>query len=318
MFAGVNQMEDQKRQQMLSIISNSEKNAWVIDEILPESFLFDVSKQFIPMLIPPGGNELSKFTAQEVTLISQLHAIEYTRLIHLVEEFIVDIALVELRRNTERDPVEVRMLSRFVDEEVKHQLMFNRFGNILRKQINESIKIPSLEIQFSKKVMSKHPLSIWLLALHGEITTHFHYTDIFKLNMGMEPKFVELLKFHWLEESQHVRVDLIEMNKMLATMSEEDKKTALNDYIDLLLELDKEMFSSADILIENFRICTGSKSDQVGSSDHLRNFLVRTLRNFLVYVAFRHPTVLNTIKLLDKNFNPKIIQDRIESQALAG
>jgi len=311
-------MDNQKHQQMLSIISNSEKNAWVIDEILPENFLFDTSKQFIPMIIPPGGNELSKFTASEVTLISQLHAIEYTRLIHLVEEFIVDIALVELKGKTERDPVEVRMLSRFIDEEVKHQLMFNRFGNILKKQINDSIKIPSNEISFSKKVMTKHPLSVWLLALHGEITTHFHYTDIFKLSLGVEPKFVELLKYHWMEESQHVRVDIIEMNNILLSMSEEQKKIALNDYIELLVELDKEMFNSADILIQNFQICTGSKSEQVGSKDLLKNFLVRTLRNFLVYVAFRHPTVLNTIKLLDKNFNPKIIQDRIESQALVG
>lgn len=310
-------MDAKRLQTINSIITNSEKNAWVIDELLPEDYQFDLTKQFIPMQSGGGVNELSYFNPDEILLISQLHAIEYTRLIHVVEEFIVDIALAQLRPNVPRELNHTRMLSRFIDEELKHQIMFTRFGENIKKRLSDKIIIPDVSSDFSKIVMKKHPLSVWLLTLHAEITTHFHYTDIFKSNQNIEPKFLEILKNHWMEESQHVRVDTFEMNDLLLNMSEAEKKLAMKDYVDLLLALDGAVRDSANVLIENMVICGGTKVRAQNLDVKLNAFLVRTLRNFLVYVAFKHPTVISMIKQIDPSFDSSMVQKLIEEKASA-
>lgn len=297
-------------------IKNSEKSSWILDEVLPENTVLDLTKQFIPMSPAHGANELSSFSPEEILLISRLHASGYTYLIHIVEEYIVDLVSKQFADPEKMESLRVRALSRFLDEEVKHQQLFARFNDILKKQMQTKILVQDTGHQFSKKILSHRPLSIWLLTLHTEVMTHYHYTDIFKVSAQIEPQFINVLKQHWLEESQHVKIDRLEIQGHIQKSSPEELALVVSDYFQLLKYVDHELHISAQILIENFKAISGSSLDGFREK-RLRSFLIRVLRNFMIYAGVKHPTFIEAFKAMGIGAENQLmnVQNILEAQA---
>ena len=153
--------------------------------------------------------------------------------------------------------------------------------------------------------MAKSPLSIWLLTLHTEIMTQFHYTFLFKSGIDLEPKFVEILKFHWLEESQHVKIDLLEAAEVAQTMSEASRIQAMEDYVDLLRLVDSELVASNVAVIQNLKAMTGVKLLPI-QEVNLMDALVKSSRDLTIHAGLRHPTFINAVKSLNIGYENKL------------
>lgn len=291
----------------ISCVKSSEKSAWVLDEILPESHQFDMSRHMIPLT---GGNgPLKAFSPDEIRLLSHLLAGSYTYLIDIIEEFIVDLVTREISSGQQEKPeaYRLRAISRFLDEELKHQQLFQRFNENLARTLGTKLVFPDTRREFSSAVMKKSPLSIWMLTLQAELLTQNHYNDIFKSSVGCEPKFVEMLKFHWLEEAQHVRIDLLEVDLLVKRYSQRDLEMAFSDFVDLQKRVDEELFHAAIALIENFRKISGRSLDNNLDAE-LGGFLVGVFRSFLINSGVMHPVILKSVKAWNLGLDTKLFQ----------
>lgn len=281
-----------------SIIQNSERISWKLNELLPLNHTFNLAKSFIPTLD----------TFEHPTLLSQLRAIEYARLIHIVEEFIIDQVMLELKPHSNQSPQYTRLMCRFADEELKHQLLFSRFTSILSKQINTKIIIPDTSKDFSLKISNKHPISIWLLALHSEVATQFHYSEIFQHRNDIEASFLNILKKHWQEEIQHIDTDCLVIDNFLKNASENEKAIVLNDYAELVELLDNEVLISSEVILENYSNCVS----QACHKDDVRNYLLKGHRDFFIKIALRHPQLTEIISKIDPVSGLALIKSKLK------
>ena len=58
-------------------------------------------------------------------------------------------------------------------------------------------------------VLAEHPLAVALAVLHIEWMTQEHYLRSVRGSVEMDPKFKDMLRFHWVEEAQHARIEKV-------------------------------------------------------------------------------------------------------------
>jgi predicted metal-dependent hydrolase len=86
------------------------------------------------------------------------------------------------------------------------------------------------------KILSHHPLAVLLLTLQFEWTTQSHYLETMRNNHDedLDPRFCDLLKFHWLEEAQHTKLDALLAYELVGRMMACQVEVAVEDYITLV------------------------------------------------------------------------------------
>ena len=108
-----------------SVVKNSEKVEWVLDDVLPEGTKLDFSRNFLPPTLIPG-NELAFLDDASQRIRNQIASNAYMNLFAFVEEYIIAMALQHARAETFGYHDAIRALCRFADEETKHQALFLR------------------------------------------------------------------------------------------------------------------------------------------------------------------------------------------------
>ena len=297
-------------------IKFSEKSAWVLDDVLAEGFALDTGKQLFP--IPKGAvGALKGVGDDEILLISQIMGGNYCRNIHLIEEFIVDQTLRDLAAK-KPEAERIRALCRLADEEVKHQALFDRFTSGLDRALGRKIEVPDAAAAYSTEVLKHSPLAIWLLALHMEVVTLRHYTEIFNSGPEIDPSFLAVLKAHAQEEAQHVKVDTLEVGRLVAGMSEKERQQGVQDYVSLLKITDRELARSNRAVFANFSAFGVSQLPPAALME-LENFFLGATRNLMIYVGLKSPLLINAVKGLNLGFENRLaeIPAMIESQSAA-
>lgn len=149
-------------------------------------------------------------------------------------------------------------------------------------------------------ILSKSSLAVLLVTLHLELITQQHYTDSVKDNAAIDPLFGKLLKSHWLEESQHARIDQLELAKMVVGSSPAQVVKALDDYSDLLAAFDGLLKSQAEMDAATFERATSRSF----SPDERSAFIAvqhRNYRKLFLSSGLKHPIFIETLAALDSS-----------------
>jgi hypothetical protein len=88
-------------------------------------------------------------------------------------------------------------------------------------------------------ILNHSPLGIFLTTLQIEWMTQTHYLESVRdIREGLDPLVCSLLKHHWMEESQHAKLDTLVVDEIArkSTPSEIDK--GIEDYMDIGRMLD--------------------------------------------------------------------------------
>jgi hypothetical protein len=85
----------------------------------------------------------------------------------------------------------------------------------------------------ARVILSKSPMAVMLVTLHLELITQAHYVECMREAQGMEPLFQSLFKYHWLEEAQHAKIDVLELAKMRKDAPAEVVQQAIDDYFEI-------------------------------------------------------------------------------------
>jgi hypothetical protein len=160
--------------------------------------------------------------------LNHLSGNAYLNLFSFVEEYILATMLKHAHAEVFGDPNALRALTRFVDEELKHQALFDRYRRAFQRDFGHPCGVLETAQEVAAVIMSHSPMAVLLITLHIELMTQHHYTECVK-DADVDPLFKGLLKNHWLEEAQHAKIDALELDKIATSATPAALELAARD-----------------------------------------------------------------------------------------
>jgi hypothetical protein len=276
-----------------SCVKNSEKVSWKLDDVMPLGTRLDFARPFLPASLS-GRGELPFLSPDDRRTLNQITGNAYLNLFGFVEEYIIAVAVQHAHAEMFGDHDAIRALVRFADEEVKHQALFHRYVSAFQQDFGHACEVLDSAAAVAGVILSKSPIAVMLVTLHLEIMTQAHYVECVKDDTAVDPFFAKLLRFHWMEESQHARIDALELDKLLASADADAIATAFDDYLGLIDAFDGLLKSQAEMDARAIARALGRTFDadqttQIVAAQH------RGYRHTFLVFGMTNPTFLETI-----------------------
>jgi hypothetical protein len=277
-----------------SCVKASERVAWKLDEAMPPGTVLDFKKPFLPEALTLT-RQIACLDDDERRTLNQIAGNSYLNLFAFVEEYILSTMTQHAAAELFGDHAAIRALARFVDEEVKHQMLFARFKEAFVRDFGTPCKVLDSAVAVAGVIMAKSPIAVMTTTLHIELMTQQHYTECVKDDQALDPFFARLLHLHWLEEAQHARIDALELDKLLDGASTERIKGSFDDYLGIIGAFDGLLAQQARFDVESLTLATKRAFAESEKAEIARVAHKAYRKTFLTY-GMRNPTFLSTVK----------------------
>ncbi len=189
-----------------SILETSVRVNWKLEDVIGRR-TFDYSLPFLPEALA-GVSAIRCLSDAEKLKLNQIRGFTYLAMFGLVEEYIVPSVLDHVRTGDRSDDHEVRALLHFAEEETKHIQLFKWFVREFERGFGTPCGVIGPASDIAAGILDHSPLGVFLTTLQIEWMTQKHYLESVKeTKEGLDPLFRSLLKHHWMEESQHAKLD---------------------------------------------------------------------------------------------------------------
>jgi hypothetical protein len=249
-------------------VVTSERVAWTVDQVLGDRKL-DLSKRFLPEELACVEG-LAFLSADEKRVLNQIRGHSYAYLFYFIEESILR-AVIDQIASTRGDPDRLRALLRFADEEIKHQRVFLELCARYREQtkIAPGLLAERATAEDVAATLGKSsPLAVLVTILHIEWVSQRHFVEAVRGSAeDLEPLFTSVLKFHWVEEAQHTKIDQLLIAKLVAKATPEDIERAIDEYLELGKAIDGLLYMQMELDVATFERAIGrslSETDRAG------------------------------------------------------
>ena len=135
--------------------------------------------------------------------------------------------------------------------------------------------------------------------------TQLHYLEHVKDETGLDELFRDLLKFHWVEEAQHTKLDSLLMDEVTSGMSAEDKEKAVDELLELGGAIDGLLSQQIDLNIESLGKATGRTFTDTEKGE-IRESTQRAYRWTFLVSGLEHPSFSKIVGELTKQGAGKI------------
>jgi hypothetical protein len=174
----------------------------------------------------------------ERRFLGQVQGRTYANIFGLVERYINAKILAVSARHHLGDQTALEALVRFSDEELKHQELFRRMEELCADVMPAGYRFEPKPNEVAKVVLGKSTWAVLALTCHIELFTLAHYTESVAPDEQLSPLFKDVLRFHWMEESQHAVLDELEWRAEDARLTASQRAAAVTDLIELVVAID--------------------------------------------------------------------------------
>ena len=285
-------------------LAASEKMRWTIQDVIKEDNKLDFSKTFLPESLA-RVESLSFLTPDEKIVLNQIRGHAYLIMFGTVEEFILPFVMDNARPRLNDDDYRVRALLAFAGEEAKHIQLFKMFRDEFQKGFSTPCNVIGPPSAIAEAVLSHDPLAVGLLTLHIEWFVQRHYIDSIRDNSNLDPHFKRLLKYHWIDEAQHTKLDTLMIEAMAANYSKEEINKAFEQYLEMGGFIDNGLMQQVEFDLDSFQRATGRKLNE----DQIQEFKkVQLQANRWTYIGsgMNHPNFLATAESLSPEWKQKL------------
>jgi hypothetical protein len=279
-----------------SALTASDRIGWRVEDLIGGEKKLDFTKPFMPESLAQV-KQLSFLTAQEQLTLNQIRGHEYLCMFGLVEEFILPYVVDHARPQLSGDDYRVRALLQFAGEEAKHIHLFKRFREEFDEGFGSKCDFIGPAQEVSRYVLSHSPLGVGIAILHIEWITLRHYIEGVRDNQDLDPQFKSLLKHHWLEESQHTKLDTLIVDEVVANTGAEQINQAFEDYADIGGFIDNGLQQQAELAVESFVRAT-SRDLSKSQRQELAAAVLKGMRWTYLGTGMTHPNFLATVEAI--------------------
>ena len=275
-------------------LETSERIGWRVEDIIGGEKRLNFTKPFLPESLAQV-KQLSFLTPDEQRILNQIRGYEYLAMFGLVEEFILPYVVDHARSQLSGDDYRVRALLQFAGEEAKHIHLFKRFRQEFEAGFGSKCDFIGPAENVKRFVLSHSPLGVGIAILHIEWMTLRHYIEGVRDNQDLDPQFKSLLKHHWLEESQHTKLDTLIVKAVAADCTSQEIDQAFQDYAEIGTFLDNGIKQQTEFDVESFVNATGrnlSKSER----EVMTAAVLKGMRWTYLGTGMTHPNFLATVE----------------------
>lgn len=289
-----------------STLAASERIGWKVDEIIGGDKKLDFTKPFMPESLAQV-KQISFLSPEEQRTLNQIRGHEYLAMFGLVEEFILAYVVDHARPQLSGDDYRVRALLQFAGEEAKHIHLFKRFRQEFENDFGSKCDFIGPAEDVSRFVLSHSPLGAGIAILHIEWITLRHYIEGVRDNQNLDPQFKSLLKNHWLEESQHTKLDTLMVEEIVSKATPQEIDQAFKEYGEIGAFLDQGIQQQAEFDVESFVEATGRKLSKAERQE-MTDAVLKGMRWTYLGTGMTHPNFLETVDAIKPEARVQIEQ----------
>lgn len=286
------------------VLNAAAKVQWQVDDLLPAGASFDFARPFLPRGLAPEEGLDFLGPAQRLAL-NQIRAHAYLGTFGLVEEFILPFVLDHARPAAAADELRTRALIGFAAEEAKHIQLFRRFRARFAAGFGHPCGLIGPAEAVARQVLAHPPLAVALLVLHIEWMTQRHWLECARDDGGMEPRFKELLRHHWMEEAQHARLDANMVAELGATLSAAELLAAVEGYLAIVRHFAQAFDSQAAFDLDSLERACRQRLEP-GERQALLAQQRRANRQVYLIAGMTHPRFLASLDALHPFARPRV------------
>jgi len=239
-----------------SVLAASEQVNWRVEDLIGPGKNLDFSRPFLPESLA-RVEKLAFLSPQERLALNHIRGHDYLYIFGLVEEFILPFVLDHARPVLHADNTRVRAFLNFAGEEAKHIDLFKRFREDFIRSFGSECGVIGPPEAMAKAILSKHPLAVALVILHIEWMTQRHYLDSVFTDEAIDPQFKSLLMHHWMEESQHAKLDTLMVQTIFEGCSPEERAGSIDGYLEIGGMIDGALTEQVRLDFESLKRKTG-------------------------------------------------------------
>lgn len=289
-----------------SALAASERVNWRVEDLIGGDKKLDFGKPFMPESLAQV-KQLSFLTPEEQRTLNQIRGHEYLAMFGLVEEFILPYVVDHARPQLSGDDYRVRALLGFAGEEAKHIHLFKRFRQEFENGFGSKCDFIGPAEDISRFVLSHSALGVALAILHIEWMTLRHYIEGVQDNQDLDPQFKSLLKNHWLEESQHTKLDTLMVGEIAGSATAQEIDEAFKEYGEIGAFLDQGIQQQAEFDVGNFLQATRRELSK-GEREATKQAVLKGMRWTYLGTAMTHPNFLETVESIKPEARQQIEQ----------
>ena len=277
-----------------STLATSERIGWKVDDLIGGDKKLDFNKPFMPESLAQV-KQLSFLGDKEQLTLNQIRGHEYLSMFGLVEEFILPYVVDHARPQLSGYDYRVRALLQFAGEEAKHIHLFKRFRQEFEEGFGSKCEFIGPAEDVKRFVLSHSPLGAGIAILHIEWITLRHYIEGVRDSQELDPQFKSLLKNHWLEESQHTKLDTLMVEEVVGNATAKEIDQAFAEYAEIGAFLDNGIQQQAEFDVESFVQATGrnlSKSER----EQVKATVLKGMRWTYLGTGMTHPNFLASVE----------------------
>lgn len=268
---------------------------WKISDVIGGRH-FDATRHWLPARLS-GAGRIACLTGAEKVKLTQVEMGAYAHLFGYVEEFIAP-KMVALARDFEVERREAfDALTNFAAEEVKHMALFRE----VRASVDGTMGFPLALLpgaaDVARSVLGKHTGAVLLLTTALEWVTQLHYQSCFEPDDALDPFTKQIFHSHWMEESQHARMDHLETLRVFRTLGVAERDRVMDDLIELLTMLDGLLETQAQLDVENLQACLWRRLSAADQRE-IRAAALAAKRHAFIESALTHPNVVELLALV--------------------
>jgi hypothetical protein len=214
------------------LLETSQRVNWRLEDIIGNGRKMDFSKPFLPESFA-RTDALSFLSPREKLLLNQIRAFEYLAMFELVERCILPFIDSHVPEAPGQDAFRSPALAQFSAEEAKHIELFVRFRQEFVDGFGTECGFIGPAEEIGAAIRNHSPLGVAIFVLAIEWATQRHYLESVRDDETLDPQFKSLLKNHWVEESQHAKLDALVFYEMAAKSSADEIEAAVEDFLDI-------------------------------------------------------------------------------------
>ena len=273
-------------------LHTSIKAAWKEEDILKNRD-FDYGKRFLPNRLA-GVDEIACLDEREKLKLNQIIGNAYCHIFAYVEEFIVPQTLEAAQRDVYGEEARLRALIRFAEDETKHQQMFRRSMALFEKGFGTACGVIPGREDVARVVLGKSRLCSLLLTSMIEWFTQLHYVEHVRSDERLDGLFRDLIKYHWIDEATHAKLDSLLINEIVGPLSPGDREHAVEELLELGGAVDGLLSQQADLDIESLQRATGRTFAKHERLD-IKTNIQRAYRWTFLVSGLTHPTFVKIV-----------------------
>lgn len=285
------------------ILQNSLKVAWTEREVL-DGRDFDYSKRFLPNRLS-GVDGIRSLSDREKLKLNQIMGNAYCHIFAFVEEYIIPQALEAAQRDIYGDETRLRTLLRFAEDESKHQELFRRSTALFEKGFGIEIGLIPAREEVAKVVLGKSRLCSYLLTSMIEWFTQTHYVEHVKDRGELDPLFRDLVRYHWMDEAQHAKIDSLLIDEITREIGAEDREKAVDELIELGGAVDGLLSQQADLDLESLERAIGRTLSEDEKAE-IKRHTQRAYRWTFLVSGLEHPNFVRIVSELTERGPAKL------------